>query len=200
MKNKQRFFKYTFLNGFLILLAFTMLKCKQEYTPKPFGFFRLDFPAKEYIQYDTSKCPFSFEYPVYGEIEKYKNNLKNPCWFNINFENYNAKIYLTYYPITRNTLSKHVEDIRSLVYKHTVKAEAIKESFYSDTLHDVYGILYDLEGNTATSVSFFLTDSTNHFLSGSLYFNTLPNKDSLAPAINFFREDISHLISSLDWK
>jgi len=64
----------------------------------------------------------------------------------------------------------------------------------------VYGILYDLKGNTASSVQFYVTDSVKHFLRGSLYFEAVPDADSLAPVINFFRGDIVHLIETLKWK
>jgi len=155
-------------------------------------------PEKKYTGFNST-CPYKFEFPVYGKVEKYKNKEKN-CWINIAFDDFKAKIYLTYHDISKDNLSRYVEDVRSLVYKHTVKAEAIREIFYSDSIHDVHGILYDLEGNTATSVSFFVTDSTNHFLSGSLYFNVKPNKDSLAPVIQFFRKDMMHLINTLEWE
>ena len=69
-----------------------------------------------------------------------------------------------------------------------------------NTENRVYGILYDLKGNTATAVQFYVTDSVNHYLRGSLYFSAEPNADSLAPVISFFRDDIIHLIETLKWK
>jgi hypothetical protein len=33
-----------------------------------------------------------------------------------------------------------------------------------------------------------------------LYFETQPNKDSLASAIHFFQQDVLHLIKTLKWK
>jgi gliding motility-associated lipoprotein GldD len=61
-------------------------------------------------------------------------------------------------------------------------------------------MLYNIKGNTASSVQFYLTDSVNHFLRGSLYFDVKPNKDSLAPVINFIRGDIEHFMESFSWK
>jgi gliding motility-associated lipoprotein GldD len=187
-----------FVNGVLIILFFSVLACNKIPIPKPRGYFRISFPEKQYRLYD-SICPFSFEYPVYGEIEQVNTNYNEPCWFNLSFPDYHAKIYLTYKELDNN-LATHIEDIRTLVYKHIVKADDIEEEIIIDTARKVYGIIYSLTGNTASASSFFVTDSTSHFLTGSLYFLAQPNKDSLAPAIHFFQEDIVHLTNTLSWK
>ncbi len=83
---------------------------------------------------------------------------------------------------------------------HITRADAINEELIYNTDKRVFGILYDLKGNTATAVQFFVTDSINHFLRGSLYFSSEPNPDSLAPVIDFFRQDIAHMIETLKWE
>jgi gliding motility-associated lipoprotein GldD len=86
------------------------------------------------------------------------------------------------------------------VKNHITKAEAINEQEFNDKGNKVYGVLYDLKGNTASAVQFYVTDSVTHYLRGSLYFSAEPDADSLAPVITFFREDIIHLIETLKWK
>jgi len=85
------------------------------------------------------------------------------------------------------------------VKNHITKADAINELVINNKEQRTYGILYDLKGNTASAVQFYITDSTRHYLRGSLYFESEPNADSLAPVIEFFREDIIHLIETLKW-
>ena len=87
-----------------------------------------------------------------------------------------------------------------MAYKHTIKADAIDEIVVKRDSANVYGIIYDIKGNTATSLQFFLTDNNHHFLRGALYFKNEPNKDSLAPSIQYFRKDVEHLINTLKWK
>jgi gliding motility-associated lipoprotein GldD len=177
-----------------------MLGCKQNYTPKPRGYHRLDLPQKEYAVYDSA-CPFVFEYPIYGQLKESDPYKGRYCWFNLSFPKQNAKIHLTYKEIqTHDDLIRYTEDVRKIAYKHTIKANAIEENIYQDTTTQKFGIIYDIKGNAASHVNFFVTDSIAHFLSGSLYFGTTPNYDSLAPAIGFFRKDIVHLIESLHWK
>jgi len=105
---------------------------------------------------------------------------------------------MTYKPVSGD-LSVYAEDVRKIVYKHIIKADDIIETPVINQENKVYGVLYDIKGNTASAVNFYITDSVSGFLSGALYFNVSPNKDSLAPAINFFREDIVHLINSFRW-
>lgn len=180
-----------------IFLSFSLLACHHDYTPKPSGYMRIDFPKKEY-QHFSNNGPYSFDFPKYAKIVKDKEADAEPYWINIVFPKLNAKIYISY-KVINNNLSKYIEDSRRFVYKHTVKADAIDEKLYSNKEKHVYGILYDIKGNAASNIQFFLTDSTKHFIRGALYFHTHPNKDSLAPVIKFIRKDILNLIETFNW-
>ena len=182
--------------SFTILVFF--ISCKEHYTPKSKGYVKVKYPEKQYIEFDTT-APFTFEYPVYARVVPDKSPNAEPHWYNIKYPDFNATIYLSYKDV-QNNLQAFIEDSRELAYKHSIKAEAIDESLIRDTSREVFGIIYDLRGNTASSVQFFTTDSTEHFLRGSLYFNTQPNRDSLRPVIQFIRKDIIHLIETLRWK
>ncbi len=196
MNNKPSNIYLFFIVLLMVSIGFTACKKQKNATPKPKGYFRLNFPVKAYKHYE-SDCHFSFDYPEYSIIRK--ENEENPCWLNMSFPNNNANLYLTYKNIDNN-LETMTEDAREFAYQHKVKADAIKTmSFENDTVN-VYGILYDIKGNVASNVQFYITDSTNHFLRGSLYFNTRPNKDSLSPAIEFIRKDIIHLMETTRWK
>jgi gliding motility-associated lipoprotein GldD len=180
------------------ILLLSLLCCKRHYTPKPAGYLRIDFPEKTYQIYNSS-CPFTFEYPLYGKIIADTSRIAEPCWINIEFPSFGGKIHISYKPV-RNNVNVYIEDSRTLAYKHTVKADAISETLYTNDEKKVYGLLYQIKGDAASSVQFYLTDSTRHFLRGSLYFNVQPNADSLAPVIGFFMEDIMHLVETLEWK
>jgi gliding motility-associated lipoprotein GldD len=182
----------------LFLAILVSVACKENYTPKATGYIRVDYPEKEYQVFE-SDAPFQFEYPIYAEVVPDKSKNAEPFWYNLEFPELKGTVYLSYKPINNN-LEEYISDSRKLVYKHSIKAEAIDETLINDTSRNVYGILYDLRGNTASSVQFFTSDSSKHFLRGSLYFNSEPNKDSLAPVIRFVREDVEHLINTLKWK
>ena len=181
----------------IILILCLLSACNSEFTPKPRGYFRIDFPEKKYQKY-ISGCRYSFEYPVYGVIVNYNGYNAEPCWIDIEFPANKGEIHITYKTLNNN-LAKHIEDIRTLAYKHIIKADDIIENPIMFPERRVFGILYDIKGNTASSVNFFITDSTRHFLSGALYFNVKPNKDSLAPVIDFYKKDIEYLLETFKW-
>ena len=115
------------------------------------------------------------------------------------YPDFRGRIYCSYKKVNGN-FQEISEDSRSFVYKHTVKADNITEQPYVDEERKVYGMLYELQGNTASAVQFVLTDSVNHFFRGALYFNTVPNQDSLAPVVEYVKEDIIHLVETMRFK
>lgn len=208
VKHNNFYFVYTnsilLLHCFIITLIVT--SCHETYTPKRNGYFRIDFPKERiFTTYDNAVCPFTFEYPTYGKIQKDSSNAEelqqHPCWFNIIFPEYKGKIYLSYTAISpANPLDKLIRDSYKLTFKHTVKADYIDETAIQGKNKNVSGILYDVGGNAASAVQFYVTDSSKHFLRGSLYFYASPNADSIAPSIAYFRKDVEHIIESLQWK
>lgn len=188
--------KTRFVIVFLAFFFLVVTSCNNDKpVPRPRGYFRIDLPEKDYKTYDD-QCPFVFELPVYSFVIK---ETEDYCWMDIYFPLNQATIYITYKQL-HNDLNIHLDDSHEFVYKHTVKADAIEEVRFENDSLKVYGMLYDLKGNTASQIQFYLTDSINHFIRGSLYFNVSPNKDSLDPVIAFIREDIVHLMESFHWK
>lgn len=187
--------RYIIITG---LIAIALIGCtgKTE-VPKPRGYFRIDLPEKEYQLYDTT-CPYRFEIPVYATVSNNIDGTTEPCWINIEFPQNKAKLYISYKRIDHN-LPQLLDDTHDLAFKHSIKADAIYETSWTNDAEKVYSIVYDLKGNTASSLQFFATDSTTHFLRGSLYFMAQPNADSLAPVLSYLREDIIHLLETLRW-
>ena len=173
--------------------------CERAYTPKPAAYPRVDFPEKSYRVFDAEGCPFSFKVPEYAKVSVDDTRVSEPCWYNIEVPSLKAKVHLSYKPVSSfGNLASMAEDARTFAYKHTIKAEDIIDSMF--ILPHAQGVLFDIQGNTASSLQFYATDTAKHYLRGSLYFNAPPNKDSLAPVINFFRTDLDTLIRSLRWK
>lgn len=188
--------------GVVLFLINILSGCGHAPVPKPRGHFRIDLPEKKYILFegqDKTK-PFTFEYPSYGHLSFQNENPEQTGWFNIEFPDYRAKVYLTYKDIHNDFATLMEQTYKMNVKNHISKADAIDEKTIINNEDKVYGILYDLKGNTASAVQFYVTDSIKHYLRGSLYFTAEPNADSLAPVIDFFREDVIHLIETLRWK
>ena len=171
---------------------------------KPRGYFKIDFPQKQYRKFDQPGFPYTFEYPVYGNIIKdtlfFDEKAENPYWLNIDFPQFGGRVHLSYKDVRTHSFDSVVNDAFNLSYKqHTYKASAI-ESQRFETPNRVSGIYFTLKGNAATSNQFFATDTVQHFLRGALYFSATPNADSLQPVNNFLKQDVQHLIETLRWR
>ncbi|MBY0244733.1 MAG: gliding motility lipoprotein GldD [Sphingobacteriaceae bacterium] len=192
--------KNTFLALILVFLTVFFACNNQHYAPKPRGFFKINYPKKEYRTFQSA-CAYQFDYPVYGTMLPDNGKNTKPCWFNLDFKQFNGQINVTYFPISSiKEYESMVEDARKLAMKHTVKADEINQVLINYPDKKVYGIYYEIEGNTASSVQFFLTDSTKHYFRGALYFNERPAYDSIAPVIKFIKKDIDKMIATFKWK
>lgn len=167
--------------------------------PKPRGYFRIDLPDKQYVTLDTMER-YSFDYPTYATITPDYLSPEEKDWLNVEFPAFKGTIHISYKNIDGN-LYQYVEDSYRMITKHISKAIGIRDSVIVNKDKNVYGLVYFLDGEgVASPLQFYLTDSTEHFLRGSLYFNVYPNNDSLQPVIEFITEDVRHLINTMEWK
>lgn len=193
-------FKKWLVIFFVGLLTLFSCSNRPDFSPKPRGFFRIDFPDKKYQDY-TGNCPFTFSYPVYASIQPDKNKNAQPCFFNVEFPGFKGTLHVSYMPITsKKVFNELIEDAHTFAFKHTVKATAIDEGAIALPYHKIYGIYYRIDGNAASSVQFYLTDSTKNYFRGALYFNEVPRQDSIKPVLDFVKKDIDVMIKTFRWK
>lgn len=182
--------KITIVLSFLLLLS----ACGDDVIVKPAAKLRLDYAAQEY-QYYISDCPFQF-----GKNTEATADVKQNCWLNLEYPKMNATVYLTYQTVKENNLDSLLYDAQKLTYDHTVKADAIPEMPFVNPDDNVYGMFYPINGNAATQAQFYVTDSINHFITASLYFESKPNFDSIYPAVIYLRNDMRRIMESMTWK
>jgi gliding motility-associated lipoprotein GldD len=184
----------------LTLLIFASCSGNHDYSPKPRGYYRIVFPKKDYQPYNTSS-PFTFVYPKYAFIEPDRNTDAKPYWLNMQFPQFNGTLHLSYEHIqSKKEFDELIEDAHKLSFKHTVKATSIDEGVIRYPDRKVYGIYYTIDGNAASSVQFYLTDSTKNYIRGALYFNTEPRLDSIQPVLTFVKQDVDIMIKSFRWR
>lgn len=192
------FYRRLVLSFLVLFLAYS---CGPTPTPLPRGYFRIDLPEKSYVVFD-SVFPYTFEYPIYARVAADTRSTAEPFWADVLFPDFRGAVHLSYKKVNRpEDLQAYFEDARNFANKHIPKAMAFAERTYANDQHQVYGLLYEIQGSeVASSLQFYLTDSLRHFLRGALYFNTTPNNDSLAPVLDFIKADVEHLIETLEWK
>ena len=195
-------------NYYLLLTAFCLLviltACNSDFVQRERGYYKIDLPDKKYQVFNRPGFPYTFEYPVYGNIIQdslfFDEKVENPYWINVDFPQFEGRLHLSYKEVGPNKFDSLVNDAFTLSYKqHTSRASAIQSNPFT-TPNNISGIYFTLKGNAATANQFFATDSVKHFLRGALYFNAPPNEDSLQPVNAFLRQDMEHLINTLQWK
>lgn len=194
---------FTGMSSLMILLFLfffaSLTGCDEDYIPKQRAYFRITLPEKKYHKYDVAGCPFYFDIPDYSKVNPDTDRNAEPCWYNIEFPMFKGTLYLSYKPV-HGDLKKYIEDSRTLSMKHISRASGMHEEEIYNQEKKVYGVYYDVKGNAASSVQFYLTDSTSHFLRGALYFYAPPNPDSLAPVLSFVKEDVKYFLGTFSWK
>ncbi|MGB0789404.1 MAG: gliding motility lipoprotein GldD [Marinirhabdus sp.] len=173
----------------LLFVSVLLLCCQEHPTVKPAAALRLEYPAPEFERVGTP-CPFTFEKNTRATLTQ-----RPGCALNLHYPELNAAVFITYRRVNGN-MDSILYDAQKLTADHHQRAEAIFEQPMANPIAKVYGMFYGITGNAATNTQFYVTDSTSHFLSGSVYFNARPNYDSLYPAINYMRNDVRRLMES----
>ena len=218
IRPKKRYIKNLLVLG---MICVSFVACNSTYTSKKRGYYKIDFPERQYLSFQQEGYPYSFEYPAYAKVVKdstyFDSNPENPYWINIDFPQFGGRIFLSYkiiggrvvYKIKQqngtykdsigtNIFDRLVNDAFLLTNKNESIATSIKDSLLH-TSNGVTGVYFRVGGNAATARQFFLSDTVRHFFRGSLYFDVTPNSDSLKPVLDFLQADIDHLINTFKW-
>ncbi len=194
----------TFLLRSLLIIGFLNLaSCGENHVPKPKGFLRLDYPQATYVKAKV-EVPFSFETNLLATKLTARNIPATTESYAINIEYPSLKgtIFLTYKAVERDegNLRLFLHDAQKFTQKHMSRADEIPYEDYINEENHVYGRFSEVKGNVASPAQFYVTDSINHFLAGSLYFHAKPNYDSILPAANYLQKDIQRIMETITWK
>ncbi len=182
--------------GMLLLSA-----CGNDPVPKPRGYFRIDLPPDSTLTF-TGNCPFSAEIPTYSLMMKgvgNGNGGSSTCWTDLVFPGLRGEVHMTWRAI-HGDLPELINDAHEFKAKHEVLATRIRTEEIRRDSARVFGTLFAVDGNVASPMVFYLTDSTDNFLYGALYFDVRPNADSLAPVTGRIRKDIARFAHTLRWQ
>lgn len=181
-----------------LLLALTLSSCQRHATPKPYGYFRIDTPDTAYHYASLANYPYTFKLSDNAQVVPHLFEGEN-YWIDIVYPSLNTTIHCSYKPV-RDNFRSLAQDAQEFLYKHSTVASAIPVQEFANPENDVWGLYFELKGNTATPIQFVLTDSIEHFFRGSVYCNDIPNQDSLVPIYDYMRQDVRVLMESMKWQ
>jgi len=184
----------------ILIVAAAAGACDREYLPKPLGYNRLELPDPAYRPLPDT-LPYSFEYSTHAHLLPDTSYVRERFWIEIYYPKIKSNIHITYKDLNNSEklLKEYMDDSYTLTAKHQIKAYAINEVI-TVTPSGKTAIIAELEGEVPSQFQFTMTDSAKHFLRGALYFNTKVQNDSLAPAIEYMKRDMLHIINTLEWK
>jgi gliding motility-associated lipoprotein GldD len=192
---KKQLVSFLFISVAVLMLT----ACEKNYLPKPIGYNRLELPEAEYISLPDS-FPYSFQISKHAELLDDTSFINERYWIELYYPMLKSNIHITYKRIGNNKklLKEFLDDAYTLTAKHQVKASGINE-IITKTANGGVAVIAELEGEVPSQFQFTITDSTQNFLRGALYFNTKVHNDSLAPAIEYMKKDIMHMINTFEW-
>lgn len=183
-------------NNLLFVICASMLLCtgcKEDVLPKPQAMLRLEYPDA-ILEPLRTDCDYGFEYNQLANVDVTDN-----CALTLEYPTMNGTIFITYKKV-KNNLETLLLDAEKLSSEHMKKADGFFEHPFVNEENNVYGMFYEVKGNTASQSQFYVTDSINHFITGSLYFKARPNYDSILPAAIYLQNDIRKIMETLHWK
>lgn len=178
---------------FFLVVSLVVIGCKDDVQPRPKAMLRLDYPMADYTR-SNMDCPYTFDQNILSNVKENKD-----CSLVLDYPMMKGSIYLTYKPVNGN-LDTLLVDAQKLSYEHVRKADNIIDQPFVNPNDQVYGMFYEVSGNAASQSQFYVTDSTEHFVTGSLYFYAKPNYDSILPAAMYLQNDIRRIMETLRWK
>lgn len=166
--------------------------CKKIAVPKPNAYLSLSYEKADYKDLNLNG-PYSFQLSNQAVF-----TVDGKSWANISYPKLKADINITYQKVD-NDIYNIIADAEKITFKHTQKADQIEVRSFENKEKKVYARIFNVSGNAASPIQFQVTDSLNHFISGSLYFRVTPNYDSIIPAVDYIKKDIRQVIETLEW-
>ena len=159
------------------------------YIPKPKAKIKIGLPSEVTSVFEDDIIIFS--YSNSAVVEK-KDNI-----YSIKYPSYNAEI--GFFVKEMVDLDIEIYNFEKEITVHEKQGAYINANIIEDSESEMYGVLCYLEGNKiATSSQFFITDSTNYFVSGGLEFNTSINPE-IEVQNNIMKQEVLKFINSFKW-
>ena len=180
------------------LFFFTLIifSCNEPNLPKQNGFFRIEFKEPYYSVYEEIDTPFKFYY------NSSSTNLDQigSDQFLFDYKDLNLSLNLSFYNINSSQdLEKKARDFSLILDTHTKKSNGVILREYDNDNKSIFGKLYEIKGDVASPLQFYLTDSVSNFISGSVNLKFKSNYDSIYPSIQYVKNDVLVLFESINW-
>lgn len=186
--------KILFLFGFLLFL----FSCDEtNYLPREKGFLRLEFEKPTYDTFSNESSGLNFIYnDAYSTFEIVSDE-------KIVLGYKDIKINIVVVDVELENLSSFEESIQNFymfLEPHRKKSNQISIKEFTSADNNRFAKVFEMRGPVASPLQFYVTDSTNHFLFGSMNIMEKSDYDSIYPSIMYVKNDIFSIIESVNWE
>lgn len=190
--------KITLLKISLLVILFSSCSSDELPIPKPSSYLNINLPEHSYTPFD-SECPYTFDISKIYSVNNVSYGEEKTCHKDIDLGPLHGTLHFSYITMEK-PLSEYVNFSIDKVDEHKIKATAIEDELIIRKKDKVYGTFFELQGDVASPFQFYLTDSTNRFVSGVVYMNARPNYDSIKPSLDYLKVDIKRFLNTFKWK
>ena len=190
--------------GWYLFVIIFINSCETVELPKPNAYLRLDYPEPNYVDVSFDNTNVNFQANNVGtsifdlNIDHDKDLLLSK---KIIYPSIKAEILLEYYKITNDNILpyrlKILNDFTSIHLKKLSSTAKVRE--FIDDQKSVYASIINIRGDITSPYQFYATDSTTNLIIGILNFKAKTKYDSILPSLNYLKNDIYHLIESINW-
>ena len=181
----------------LVVFSVIFFSCNDSSLPKQSAFLRIEFPQPNYLAHKEIKLPVDFYYNSSAIDIKINNNQQ----FSLDYYKMNFSVDISHNKINKpQDLENSLRDFSLLLDTHSKKSNGVFMREYENSNNIVYAKIFEIRGDVASPIQFYLTDSTSNFINGSLNLKFKPKYDSIFPSIQYVKNDILVFVESLNWK
>ena len=186
--------KILYLFGFFLF----HFSCDEtNYLPKEKGFLRLEFekPTYDTFSIEASKLNFIFN-NAYSSFEIVSDE-------KIVLSYKDIKIDIVLSNVELDNISSFEESIQNFymfLEPHRKKSNQISIKEFTSANNKIFAKVFEMRGPVASPLQFYVTDSTNHFLFGSMNIMEKSDYDSIYPSIMYVKNDVFSIIESVNWE
>ena len=181
-----------------LYFLFTFFSCENNsILPKQDAYLRIEFNEPNYLIYKSQNSKINFLYNARSSSLK----PTSARTINLDYKKLGMSLDLSFDKLNDETeLINYLRDFNLLLDTHTKRSNGFLIKEFENRNYSTYGKLYELRGDVASPIQFFLTDSINNFIHGSLNMTVKSKYDSIYPSVQYIKNDILVFFESINLK
>ena len=170
---------------------------ESNYLPREKGFLRLEFEKPTYDTFSNESSGLNFIYnDAYSTFEIVSDEK-----IVLGYKDIKISIVLSDVELENlSSLEESLQNFYMFLEPHRKKSNQISIKEFTSADNNRFAKVFEMRGPVASPLQFYVTDSTNHFLFGSMNIMEKSDYDSIYPSIMYVKNDIFSIIESVNWE